>query len=169
MALGIAAQLPDSIPDHMKVPGRAQRPGPVTGQVECLNLSMATSPTEAGTRARSVIKMTGPYTVLAVTWYVRDASAGSPQLQIVVDNLPTGKSASVVELLTADILLTDDGDGIIRSGDATMQNNKFVNADNSLPWLCIMARRGGADTLIDLAATVWFYRHTHINADTVND
>ena len=170
MALGIAAQLPDSIPDHMNVPGRSQKPGPVTGQIECLNVSWSSGGTQAGLRTICSRNIPGPYTVLAITYYIRTA-IDTPALQFIFDQDSDGKTASAGanDLLTADVDLTNGLNDIIRSGDADMQQNKRINEDGLGSWLCIMVRNAAGDTSTDLSATVWYVRHDHINADTVDD
>ena len=162
MPLGIAAQLPDSLPTYQKI-GRSLRPGPVTGGIECLSLSIpATSTSLSILRAQTYIP--GRYKILAVTMYVRAISAGAPKVQIVASTIATPFTEDVE--IMASTALTAGVSIIKRSADLDITD---VDGDVD-PWLSIVGLHApGTDTYEDLAVTVWYFRTSHINDESVDD
>lgn len=160
MALGIAGQLPDNLSEYMKV-GRSQRPGPVTGVIECFSVSQENYVTQGSNLCRGHTYITGPYTVLAVTWNVR-VPVGSPDMRVAASLTATPFTFGIEISPTVDMFAISNG--IVRSAGLT---NKDIDGDTS-PWLGVWLSMLGS-TIKDLAVTVWFMRHGHSNLAPVDD
>ncbi len=162
MPTGVAGQLPDNLSTYMKI-GRSQRPGPVTGVMECLSFSQAAIGATAGIHERAVVRIPSPFRVFAITWYSR-AQTTSPDLNVVT--MPAADPyGTVVTNIKVLFDIAADPDGILRS---SALGDKLLNEDGSEPFLAI--RLGMASsTLTDFCCTVWYMRMGHINSDPVND
>lgn len=160
MPTGVAGQLPDNLSDYMKV-GRSQRPGPVTGVIECFTHSSAFIATASSVKTRSMRFISGRYKILAVTWYSR-ASTGTPNFRVDANTAVLPFTANTNIKVSIDMGAIPNG--IERSSDLVTSD---IDGD-ATPWLNININMGAA-TLTDFVATIWYIREGHINADVVDD
>lgn len=160
MPIGTAAQLPDNHSDYMKT-GRSQRPGPVTGTIECLNLSFGFLGSGPSSHERAMTHIPGRYTILAVTWYSR-ALTGTPNFRVSANLSATPYVAGISIKDSIDMAAIPSG--IDRSSVLAVTD---VDGDTN-PMLNISLNMSSA-SLTDFSATVWYFREGHVNPDAVDD
>lgn len=161
MPFGIASQLPTNLSEYMKL-GRAQKPGPSTGNIECFTFAVPTVATSAGTQVRAVTYLPGgDYHILAITWNTR-AFTGTPDM--LVSAAPTAQGAAGVQIVGFTTTFSATPSGIYYSSDL---GNPRVSGDIN-PYMRIELGMASS-TLTDLAVSIFYYRQGHLNPDPVDD